>query len=62
VLVDAYRAMRPTITAAQAKPGADWIWDEGYAPVREEAGLVLAGGNTTEAPTRSEGIVPPPRD
>ena len=41
VLVDAYQPMRPAITAAQVKPGTSWIWDESYAPLREEAGLLL---------------------
>jgi hypothetical protein len=41
VLLDAYRPLRAAITSAQTKPGTAWIWDESYAPVREQAGLAL---------------------
>jgi hypothetical protein len=41
VVVRAYQSMRPTIAAAQARPGTDWMWDDDYGEVREDAGLVL---------------------
>jgi hypothetical protein len=41
LVVGAYQAMRTQINAAQTKPGTDWLWEDSYAEVREDAGLLL---------------------